>query len=81
MPQCCDKFEFEFANVAVTDIPYTADMRAKIGNYPRIEPYYFDPLTNDYYLLGGGPGVQITFNGSIIHVDHGGFATGIIKLS
>jgi hypothetical protein len=81
MPNCCDTFLFPFGNALVSDIPYTPNMQQKLGFAPKIEAYYRDETTGEFYHVSGIPASAVSFDGSVIHVDHGGLATGIIKLS
>jgi hypothetical protein len=78
---CCKPYQFPFANQAFTDINYTPEMRESLGEAPKIEVFYWDPEAGEYYQTNGVPGSQMKFDGETISVDHGGLATGIIKLS
>jgi hypothetical protein len=77
---CCDKFSFPFSNVAFTDIVLTADIQQQVGPFPKVQITYYDPETDDYYLVNGIPGVPVSINSGVLHIDHGGPNTGFIKL-
>lgn len=78
---CCKPYQFPFANIAFSSIPYTDDMKANLGPTPKVDIYYWDPKTEDYYATNGGLGSQVKFDGTTISIDHGGLATGIVKVS
>lgn len=78
---CCVPYQFPFVNVAFTDIDYNADMKAKLGQYPKVTVFYWDPAASEYYEANGGAGVEVKFDGNTISVDHGGVNTGIVKVS
>lgn len=73
---CCPETIVPFSNQAVTDIPYSLEY----GNNPLVTPLYF--VNGEFIAEGYFPSIK--FLGSPVHtvrVDHGGPATGIIKLS
>lgn len=67
---CCPENTIPFVNQATSTIPFTGDK----------------PLVTVSYFIDGvwralGVMTQIRFVGSNIEIDHGGAATGIIKLT
>lgn len=78
---CCQPYQFPFSNVALLDINYSADMAANLGPEPKVEVFYRDPDTGEFYTINGLPGSQIKFDGSTIKADFGGIATGVVKVS
>lgn len=62
---------------------YSAGMRAAFGTQPRIDVWYFDPDTAEFYTDNGTPssGTGVKFDGTSILIDHGGLASGYIKVS
>lgn len=81
MPKCCPIYTFPFGNALTSDIPYTTEMQANLGAVPKIEAYYYDEMSGEYSHTNGIPGSEAILSEGVIHVDHGGPATGIIKLS
>lgn len=80
MISCCNYFLFPFANALSSNIAYTLDMQAKLGAAPRVEVYYRDDIANEFYHINI-PSSEIIFSGGFVNVDHGGLASGIVKLS
>lgn len=78
---CCVPYQFPFSNVAFSAIDYNDVMKASLGPYPKIQVFYFDPETGDYYELNGNPGTETKFDGNTISIDHGGLQSGIVKVS
>ena len=68
---CCTTQSIIFTNEAITTVNYS-------GNRPIVEVAYLN-LDGSFTLAGIG--TLVTFNGSTITVDHGGAASGVIKLS
>jgi hypothetical protein len=78
---CCDQYTFPFSNSSTTSISYSNELRAQLGSYPKVSVYYFDDAAQNYYLVNGIPSSQIKMIGNVLQIDHGGIATGIIRLS
>lgn len=68
---CCTTDSYPFTNEAVTTINY-------YGTRPSVEVAYLNE--DDTWTLAGIM-TTITFNGTTITVDHGGLASGVVKLS
>ena len=73
MPTCCDLNTTNFVNQSVTTIAYNDEL----GEHPLIEVIYY----NGANWSQQGVFTQIRKEVGQIVVDHGGPATGIIKLS
>jgi hypothetical protein len=82
-PVCCNTpSEVRFVGQLKTEIFYTATMRAKHGTWPQVYVYYYYP-TNDGELILGGILTRVSMVGmpaTKIIIDHGGVATGIVKI-
>lgn len=80
---CCAPFIQMFVDVATTTILYSSTMSAAFGVQPRVDIYYFDPDLNEYYTDNGTPGsgTAVKFDGASVFIDHGGPASGYVKLS
>lgn len=78
---CCPVNIIPFSNQLTTTIDYNAGLKAEFGNYPKVSLYYFDSSTGDFYEVNGVPGTEVKFDGDNIIVDHGGPATGLLKIS
>ena len=78
---CCPVNITPFSNQATTTINYNAGLRAMFGAYPKITLFYFDPDAGNFYEVNGVPGSSIKLIGDNIFVDHGGPATGLLKIS
>jgi hypothetical protein len=70
---CCTTETIPFTNVTSTTLAYT-------GTRPTIEVAYLNPDGISYTLGGMGIGTLITFTGTSFTIDHGGLASGLIKL-
>lgn len=79
MANCCVPTEFIFSNASSTTIAYDDVLRAKYGSKPRVNVYYFDPVTNELYLSPFFTVVKFISNNII--VDHGGPNSGIISIT
>lgn len=67
---CCSTTIQPFASEAITTVPYT-------GTRPTIIVAYLQP---DGTLLFNGVFTQINFTATDFIIDHGGLASGIVKL-
>lgn len=76
MPLCCPNNIRTF-NEAVTNVAYTPELAAVYGEYPKIEVMY---LVGGEYRVSGTL-TAVSFDGSMISVDHGGVQRGLLKLS
>ncbi len=80
MPCCPSSISF-FADVPSTTIVYSDSMKAQFGTEPKVMVYYYDPETEDFYNLNGFPSSSVKFDGGVISIDHGGNASGYVKIS
>lgn len=78
---CCTPTIVPFTNVSSTTFGYSAPFVAKYGSTPRTKLYYWDADAKNYYNNNGIPESEIKFDGENIFVDHGGPASGYIKIS
>jgi len=78
---CCPSNIIIFAGVALTSITYTPAMLAKYGPQPRVEVFYYDNAAKEFVTLNGQPASLVAFNGSTINIDHGGVASGFVKIA
>lgn len=80
---CCKPLIQFFSDVLTSTVAYPATLRAALGSSPRVDVWYFDTLLNEYYTDNGTPGsgTQVKFDGANINIDHGGLASGYIKVS
>lgn len=67
---CCNLNITPFASAATTTIPYT-------GNRPTVSIIY---LQDDGTFLQAGVFTQINFTTTDVEIDHGGLASGYVKL-
>lgn len=67
---CCPQNITNFNNVSTTDVAF-------IGATPKVDVLY---LVNGQWIAQG-VSTSITLQPGNIHIDHGGPATGIVKLS
>jgi hypothetical protein len=83
-PVCCNEPTIvKFFNQARTEIFYSASLRTKHGTYPSVLVYYYQATEEDGELIAGGYLTRVSWVGlppTKIVVDHGGTATGIIKI-
>lgn len=73
---CCLSYTFPINGQLTTDIVYSETMKEQLGGVPKIDLYY---LVDDEFVLQTG--VEILFDENSIHIDHGGPAIGIVKIS
>ncbi len=78
---CCPSSLTFFADALTTVILYPEAFKMLYGAKPRVNVYYYDIITHDFYTLNDFPGSQVIFNGSEIEIDHGGLASGYVKIS
>lgn len=74
---CCSPTIIPFTNSGGNTIAYSQSMRDKHGDIPNVEVYHLD--SGEYILAT----VSIKIDGkptSLITIDHGGSATGFIKI-
>jgi len=76
MATCCQQTKIQFNNADSTTIVYDAVMRAKYGVQPRVFVWYYDTVTEEFYLSNFF--TVMKYDGSDIVVDHGGPNTGFI---
>lgn len=67
---CCELNTVNFVNVATTTIPY-------VGEKPLIQVSYYDGTS----WVFNGVFTNIKIEPTQIVIDHGGLATGIVKIS
>lgn len=77
---CCPSTIVFFSDVLTTLIAYPDTLKAVYGAKPRVDVYYFDTDAGEFYTLNDFPGSQVIFDGSI-KIDHGGLASGYVKIS
>lgn len=70
---CCTTTTIPFANETSTTVNYT-------GTRPTIEVAYLNPDGVSYTLGSMGISTLVTFTGNSFTIDHGGLASGLIKL-
>lgn len=75
---CCTPILTSFQNVATTTIPYPQSLRDVYGNIPTIKIAY---LENGEYKESTGFITHVSLDTDQITIDHGGEATGVIKLN
>ena len=82
MSACCPSNLIPFFDTPTTDIPYSDSMKALFGPEPKISLYYLDPDTGVWYTQNGPIGVGVSYDPitSILHIDHGGIFSGMVKL-
>jgi hypothetical protein len=76
---CCAQTILPFTNEPITVIGLTDALKNAYSFAPNIEVVYLDEQTGEYVLEGIITNVHIT--SSQIIIDHGGNATGFIKLN
>lgn len=80
---CCNTpTTFKFISSARTEIVYGPSLRTKHGTWPHVYVYYYQP-DEDGEIIIMGVFTRVSMVGSPptkIIVDHGGVATGIIKI-
>lgn len=80
MPCCPSSITF-FADVETTTIPYPDLFKTEFGLKPRVDVYYFDEELGEFYNTNGVPSSEVKFDGSNININHGGPASGYVKIS
>lgn len=70
---CCELNTTNFVNVATTTIPYAGEF----GDKPLVQVIYYDGTS--WVFMGIFTNIKI--EPTQIVIDHGGLATGIVKLS
>lgn len=78
---CCLSTIVPFTNVTTTTIGYSAPFAAKYGSTPRATVYYWDESTKNFYTNNDIPASLVNFDGAEIFIDHGGPASGYVKIS
>lgn len=70
MPLCCAVTEQEFTNEVITTVPFT-------GDEPTVSVYYrqTDGTYREDILT------QVVLNGASVVINHGGPATGVVKIT
>lgn len=79
MPNCCNLSIISFDGQASTVINYTAELQASFGQLPSVRVYYRDPVTGR--LDGAVTHVALNMPVTSIRIDHGGVASGFVKLT
>jgi hypothetical protein len=78
---CCQPYIQAFSNKATTVINYSQSLRDTFGRVPQVIVMYWDAASLDYWISHTSTRVALTGNPvDTITVDHGGLATGIIKI-
>lgn len=67
---CCSPTIQQFSSESITTVPYT-------GTRPTISVIYLQP---DNSFLSSGVMTQINFTTTDVIIDHGGLASGVVKL-
>lgn len=78
---CCPYNITFFAGVTTTTISYPAAFKSAFGQKPRATVYYWDETAQNYYTNNDIPGSQVKFDGDAVIIDHGGPASGYVKIS
>lgn len=79
---CCVPTIVTFHNVSEKNFGYDAGMRLRHGSTPKVEVWYVNAETDELYLSTNQNNVTLTGNPvNHISVDHGGPASGIIKVT
>lgn len=73
MATCCDQNTTNFVNESVTTVAYGGEY----GEHPLVEVVYYDGVN----WIQQGMFTQVRIEPGQIVVDHGGNATGLIKLT
>jgi hypothetical protein len=76
---CCSPIIQTFFNVPSTTIGYSPSLQAQYGAAPKVTVLYWDGTQ----YVAAGISTQIAFDGypvNSIAIDHGGPATGIVKI-
>ncbi len=76
---CCPQTILPFTNEPITIIGLTDALKSSYTLVPNIEVVYLDEQTGEYVLEGIITNIHVT--ASQIIIDHGGNATGFIKLN
>ena len=78
---CCPYDIISFADKLTTSIAYPDTLKAIFGQKPRVSVYYWDADVGEFYTLNDFPTSSVIFTGSSIEIDHGGLASGYVKIS
>lgn len=76
----CEPTIIVFTGQATLSIPYTAQLQAKYGNVPTVTVWQNDPITGDLVDMGQRVAFD-SFPPTVIKIDNGGVASGIVKIS
>jgi hypothetical protein len=78
---CCTPTIFPFYNVATSTIDYSPLLREKYGRVPQVQVSYYDEEADEYYVSNNSTRVSLSGNPvNSIAVDHGGAASGIVRI-
>lgn len=80
---CCPSNILFFTDVLSTTIGYSTVLKTAFGARPRVDVYYYDEDVGEFYTDNGTPasGTLIKFAADTITIDHGGLASGYVKIS
>ena len=76
----CEPTIIVFTGQATLSIPYTAQLQAMYGNVPTVTLWQNDPITGDLVDVG----IRVAFDSfppTMIKIDNGGPASGIVKIN
>lgn len=78
---CCLPYIQAFSNKEISIINYPQSLRDVYGRVPQVQVLYWDVYANEYYVSHTSTRVALTGNPvDTITINHGGLATGIIKI-
>lgn len=78
---CCAPTIVPFYNVASSRVNYTDTLRNTYGNVPKVEVSYFDEDNNEFYISNNQTRVSLSGNPvNMININHGGPASGVIRI-
>jgi hypothetical protein len=76
--ETCEPTIVQFVNVPTVDIPYTAQLRAMYGDFPTVQVWIYD---GPGQLLNMGITAAFdTYPPTMIHIDNGGPASGVVVI-
>lgn len=79
MPTCCPTSQIPFSNAATSTVEYSIAMQQQYGATPKVQVWYFDPETGEFYLSNSFF-TRVAFEDNQIRIDHGGPASGYIVI-
>lgn len=81
MSACCPYTVLNFAGVDTSIFPYTAAMKISYGAKPKVDVFYFNSEDNSFTNNNGIPVSEVKFDGDYIYINHGGPASGYVKIN